>query len=401
MMRIAMPVSFRFTCSGRLRWVPLLLGLLVSACADEPGRPTTSPYYPPTTVYRMERANRGTEAYSAWFGDSDGRVLYFGLSPFWELWWRTDGDARADLAEPGDLLIGRFDLDRQSFLPPLHVRGLTDDPHSSVWDVLVHSNGRIYYTTYFEGMGSVSSDGTDVKVFAHLGTGLNELYEGPRGNIYVTRYSNTPRRVELQNYGGVAELTPEGALVREIRFLRDDERFTAPKSVAVDPGSGEIWVNTDTFWVDGSVRHETIHLAPDGSEISREDAPPELHFVNFGPGGRGYFAESVDGVFRLRVTQGGRELAVVPLGPRGALDFIQDIHFTPRGDAILAYWSGRVTVVRREGSEFRPQEILLTPPDDCLPPQRESLLYSAVAHRGRVYATLHCGATVLSAPLPR
>ena len=34
--------------------------------------------------FLMPRANSGVEEYSAWFADSDGRVLYFGLSPFWQ-----------------------------------------------------------------------------------------------------------------------------------------------------------------------------------------------------------------------------------------------------------------------------------------------------------------------------
>jgi hypothetical protein len=280
----------------------------------------------------MERANRGVEAYSAWFADSDGRILYFGLSPFWELWWRTGGDARADLAKPGDHLIGRFHLERETFLPPLRVRSMGFDSRSSVWDVLVHSNGRIYYTTYFEEIGSVNPDGSDVRAFSGLGAGFNELYEGPAGHIYVTRYSDAPRDVERQRYGGVVVLTPDGELVREIRFERDDQRFTAPKSLAIDPASGEIWLNTDTFWVDGSILHETLRLAPDGRVLSREVAPPELHFIRFDAGGRGYFAESLNAAFRLRITTGERELAVIPLGPRKPLDFVDRTSTSQQGE---------------------------------------------------------------------
>ena len=127
----------------------------------------------------MPPANRGSEAYSAWFADARGRMLYFGLSPFWQLWWRSGGDPLGDLAQPGDHLIGRFDLERETFLAPLRVRDGGPDVRSSIWDVLVHSNGRIYYTTYFEEIGSVNPDGTDVRAFEGLGRGFNELYEGP------------------------------------------------------------------------------------------------------------------------------------------------------------------------------------------------------------------------------
>jgi hypothetical protein len=188
--------------------------------------------------------------------------------------------------------------------------------------------------------------------------------------------------------------------VREIRFERDDQRFTAPKSLAVDPTSGEIWLNTDTFWGDGSVLHETLRLAPDGRVLSREVAPPELHFIRFAAGGRGYFAESLNAAFRLRITTGERELAVIPLGPRNPLDFVQDIHFTARGDTLLAFWSGRVTVIRQEGSAFRSLDLLLSRPKRCVPPEGRSLLYSAVAFGEKIYATLYCGASILSAPIP-
>ena len=128
---------------------------------------------PTTRVYRAEPANTGTEHYSAWFGDTDGDVLYFGLSPFWELWWETGADALADLEEVGDHLIGRFDLRGEYFLPPLRVRAAEDGARSSVWDVLAHSNGRIYYTTYFEGIGSVRSDGSDARGLEPMTVGLD------------------------------------------------------------------------------------------------------------------------------------------------------------------------------------------------------------------------------------
>ncbi len=376
-----------------------LLG--VSACAQLRQWLGAGPVPGATSVFRMPPANRGPETYSAWFADARGRILYFGLSPFWELWWRSGGDPLGDLAQPGDHLIGRFDLERQSFLAPLRVRSGGPDSRSSVWDVLVHSNGRIYYTTYFEEIGSVNPDGSDARAFAGLGTGFNELYEGPSGNIYTTRYSNAPAHPERRQYGAVVELTPEGGLVREIRFERDDERFTAPKSIAIDPRSGEIWLNTDTFQADGSIVYETLRLAPDGAVLLREAAPPELHFVRFDSVGRGYFAESANGAFRLRITTDGRELARLELGPRDPLDFVQDIHFTQAGEAVLAFWSGRVTLVRREGDRFRATDLRLERPEECAPPRGRSLLYSAVVHGERVYATLHCGGTILSAPIPR
>ncbi len=79
------------------------VALLAIACVVPPMH--EGPAVPRTRSFRMPPANSGEEAYSAWFGNSDGSVLYFGLSPFWELWWQCEGDAAADLSRPGDHLI--------------------------------------------------------------------------------------------------------------------------------------------------------------------------------------------------------------------------------------------------------------------------------------------------------
>lgn len=353
-----------------------------------------------TAAFRMEPANRGPEPYSAWFADTDGRVLYFGLSPFWLLWWRSGGDALADLEVPGDHLIGRFDLQRELFLPPLRVCATGPRCRGSVWDVLVHSNGRIYFTTYFEEIGSVEPDGSDLHIFEGIGWGFNELYEGPDGHLFVTRYSDDPLDATKQRYGALVELTSEGRLLREVRFEKRGDRFTAPKSVAVDPISGEIWINSDIFPSAGRIRYERIRLAPDGAVLLREPAPPELHFVTFDPQGRGYFAESFEGMFRLRITSPDHELLEIPLGPREGVDFVQDIHVGPSGVAALAFWSGRVTLIRPVPDGYEQLDLRLTPPRGCPSLRQHPLLYSAFVFRDRVYATLHCGGTVLRATLP-
>ena len=343
----------------------------------------------------MESANRGAEVYSAWFGDSDGEILYFGLSPFWQLWWQSAGDPRADLAEAGDHLIGRFDLRQERFLPPLVVRQMGPNVRSSVWDVLVHSNGRIYYTTCFEEMGSVGPDGSDLHHFEGVGVGFNELIEGPNGNLYVTRYSDAPEDAEKQRYGAIVELTPAGELVRELRFEKADGVFTAPKSLAVDPTNGEIWANTDTFLAGGRVVHETLHLSAEGKLLSRRPAPPELHFVHFDSAGRGFFAEDVNGELRVRIRAQGRELANIPLGRREYLDFVQDIHTDPDGTTAVSFWSGRVVLLIPGDEGWVPVATRLRPPPACRSPQGRSLQYTAVTYAGKVFATLFCGPTVL------
>ncbi len=369
------------------------LWLLALACA------LPRPLHTESAIFEMERANAGSQQYSAWFADSDGRVLYFGLSSFWQSHWAAGGDPTADLAEPGDHLIGRFALARERFLPPLRVRAAGPESASSVWDVLAHSNGRIYYTTYFEEIGSVAADGGDMRVFTGIGAGFNELYEGPGGRLWVTRYSSTPGSPSPDGYGGVVVLTPEGELVEEFVFPAEAGRFTAPKSVAVDPASGEIWLNTDTFEPDGRISHETIRLASDGTILERRGGDPELHFVRFDAAGRGWFVESSGAQLQVRVVAGERTFGPLALGPHLATDFAQDIHFAANGAAVVARWSGIVHVVRESGGVLEQTELRVDGPRECAATGGPALLYSAVLFERAVYGTLHCRAAIVRLPL--
>jgi hypothetical protein len=345
-----------------------------------------------TEVFEMPPANRGAEAYSAWFADRGGSVLYFGLSPFWEL--LDAGGPSADLREPGDHLIGRFDLARERFLPPLRVRAGGPDVRGSVWDVLVHSSGRVCYTTFFEESGCADPDTGAVHYFpAALGAGLNEISEGPGGHLYVTRYTRPPA-----GSGAVVVLAADGTRLRELALPASELGQPAAKSVAVDPLSGEIWVNTDTFAPDGGISCEWLRLAPDGTVLER-GAAPELLFMRFDARGRGWFAEADGEALRVRVRHNGRELASAALGSRSPLDFVQDIQFAGEETAVLALWSGRVALLRLSGGRISVTWTSLEKPPACRPPRR-SLLYSAVLFGSRVYASLQCGPKILARDVP-
>jgi hypothetical protein len=383
--------------SGRSRALRIVwVAVVWTACVPLDTIPGPSP----APFLRAADANGGPEPYSAWFGAAGDSILYFGTSPFWTLWWETDGDPRADLAQAGDHLIGRFDMAAGRFLPPLRVRSGAEGAHGSVWDVLVHSNGRIYYTTLFEEIGSVGHDGADVRHFEELGLGFNELWEGPDGQLWVTRYASRPTEPGREGYGAVVVLTPDGDLVREIRFERQDGVFTAPKSVAVDPTTGEIWLNADLFSDDGHTDYAAFRLAPDGEILERRASPPELHFVTFGPDGTGWFVWDHDGELWLRATRGGAEVASAYLGPRSPGDFVQDVKPWGEGRVALALWSGRAYVASLHGAGLSLAQIPLERPRDCRPPAGRSLLYTAVVHGGRLWATLYCGWTILGAPIP-
>jgi len=386
---------------GKLTLIPVarkriaiaLTAALVLSCAGHRG--------PAQDWYRDRDWNSGTERYSAWFGDERGGVLYFGLSPFWTLWWASGGDPRLDLDAPGDHLIGRFDLRSRRFLEPLRARSAAEGARSSVWDVLAHSSGRIYYTTFYEELGWIASDGSDAKRFPHLGFGFNELAEGPGGRVYATRYADAPERESRPSHSAVTVIDPEGALIWETRFERaPDGSFVAPKSIAVDPTSGEVWVNTDTFSADGSLlRHETLRLSADGELLDRDAGPAELQFAAFSPAGEGWFAQAYDGWIWLRWRAPGREERALRLVPLEGADFVQDIKPASSGGAVIALWSRRAFAVRATGNGLVARALRFRVPPDCEPPDNRSLLYTAVEFHGEIFATLFCGPTVVRAAL--
>jgi hypothetical protein len=350
---------------------------------------------PPPKVFHTHMLGLGGgERYSAWFGDERDGVIYFGLSPFWTELRAHGGDPKADLLEPSAHAIGRFDMTREAFLPPLIARRPGPDSRSSVWDVLAHPNGWVYYTTYFEEMGRVRPGAGDVELFESLGVGLNEIALGPEQNLYVTRYGAD------RGDGSVVVISPEGRLLREVRLHARKGATTAPKSIAVDPASGEVWVNADVIAPDGKVGFAAFQLAPDLSVKQRFDPPYELQFMAFDPGGRGFFVEERDGRLRLRVVRAGTELLAVDLGPRNPSDFAQDIHFAPDGTAAIAFWSGRVEVVRQKEGNYEHARLELERPKECVTENDPSLFYSAFVSDGSVYATLYCDAAIVRAPLP-
>lgn len=342
----------------------------------------------------------GEERYSAWFADERDGVIYFGLSPFWTELRAHGGDATADLLEPSAHLIGRFEIERERFLPPLVARRPGPDSRSSVWDVLAHPNGWIYYTTYFEEMGRVRPGMGDVEHFDSLGTGLNEIALGPDRNLYVTRYGSGTTGVRANADGSVAVVSPEGLLLREQSLHARDGAMTAPKSLGVDPLSGDVWLNADVIAPDGRVSFAAFHLGPDLQLIARLDAPPELMFVAFDRAGRGFFVEDRNGRVELRVTRAGAELARLDLGARAPADFAQDVHFAADGSAAIAFWSGRVELVREANGSYEHAEVRLERPAECATPEQNAVFYSAFLAARAVYATLYCDAAIVRAPPP-
>jgi hypothetical protein len=326
------------------------------------------------------------ETSCAWFGDVREGVLYFGVSAFWSALRGARGDATADLRAPGPRWIGRFDLARETFLPPL-LAGPEVAP-SGVWDVLAHPNGRVYFTTYFALAGSVDARSGALTEFAGAGLGLNELALGPGGSVLATRYGYGGSRA-----GSVVVLSEAGEILAEHPLADPPGHRVAAKSVAFDPLAREIWVNTDLLPAAGSgpALHDARVLGPDGRErLAIQE--PELQFFTFGADGTGFLAEVADGRLRLRVRRAAGE-RLIPLDDdfAAAHDFVQEVRAEPDGRAVVTRWSGRVHVVAPDG---RVEDL-------ALPRTRgDELYYTATVSGSRVCATRCGGIEVVCADLP-
>jgi hypothetical protein len=308
--------------------------ILLAACA------AIGPGEGPVDVHRAPPPS-ADEHYCAWFGDSDGRILYFGQSPFWSAMRAGGGDPLADLERPGPALIGRFDLQRERLLSPLVVA--TIDSRSGVWDVLAHPNGRVYFTTFADPAGSIDRRGGDLQRFPKLGSGLNELAPGPDGTILATRYP-----------GGIVVLDREGTLVAEFPLAAPEGYLAAAKTPAWDPARRELWVTTDLLPTAGGEPRHDAYVLDDAGREKRRIASPEVQFVVFGADGTGYRAEVEGTHLWLRWVpppDAGppRSVSLDEDFPT-ALDFVQNIGIAADGRAVVTRWSGRIHLVAANGS---------------------------------------------------
>jgi hypothetical protein len=324
------------------------------------------------------------ERYCAWYGDSLGDTLYFGISAFWWALRGSGGNPEADLLIPGPQLVGRFDLERTAFDPPLDVTA--PGARGGVWDVLAHPDGRIWFTTYFDAAGFVDPATGEVRRLEAAGLGLNELALGPEGHVLVTRYG-----YGVDDRGSVVVLDAQGGVVDEYVLAAEPGVRPAAKSLAWDPLREEIWVNTDLLAPDGSaLGHDTRVLDREGRELERL-VEPEIQFMRFEPDGTGWYAELEAGSLWLRVRTPEEAAARGFAGRRVLLDtaflegvdFVQELRPVGDGSALLTRWSGRLHRVWRDG---RVVELDL--------PRDHGLYYTGVVHDDRVCVTLCDGVTV-------
>jgi hypothetical protein len=354
---------------------------------------TATPLRPAAPVVAHAEPPSAEERYCAWYGDARGSILYFGQAAFWSS-YRASGtrgadveDPRADLAHAGPQLIGRFDLRRGELLPPLDVSSA--DARSGVWDVHVHVNGRVYFTTYFESMGWVDPRSGEVRRLEALGPYLNEIAPGPGGNLLVSRYASAAGA----GSGSIVLITPEGELVAEYPLQPPLGYLAAPKTPAFDPARGEIWATMDLLPDDGgAVRHDAYVLGLDGREKRRIEQP-EIQFVAFGADGTGYRAEREGDRLWLHVAPPGAAGKRVLLDDAfpADFDFAQDIHVAGDARAVVTRWSGFVHVV---GPRYATQTLRLPALDPG------GLYYSGVLTGDRVCATYCADVSVVCESLP-
>lgn len=337
------------------------------------------------------------ERYCAWYGNAgaDG-VLYFGQAAFWSAKAAAGGDPRGDLDHPGPQLVGRFDLESERLLPSLRVDAPDADPpaRSGVWDVLASDDGRVAFTTFYEGAGWVDIE-TGAVTRIEASEGLNELAPGPDGQVLATRYGSGD---DEGGDGALALLGLDGTIAHVMPLPERPGYVLAPKTPAFDAARERIWLTADWLPRDAGLRvsFEAIRI----DLILRparnvEPAPPELQFVAAGPDGTLYRALVYDARLVLGVTppQAAAFERLVPLDDAFAagLDFVQDVQPAADGRVAVTRWSGRVDVVHPDGRVGR---IRLPRPDP------DGLYYTAVLHGGRLCATYCADVAVVCADAP-
>ena len=358
-----------------------LAGSLAVACATPPA-PGSAPEITEPTGVKIYLAPRPSEAeaYCAWYGDAEGSTLYAGLSPFWSTMRAAGGDPLADLAHPGPQWVGRFDLAKEAWLPPLDVGDPTS--RAGVWDVHA-AQGGVYFTTFYEGAGRVDpATGTVERFDAAQSQGLNELEVGPGGSVLVSRYGSGEDR---PGPGELVLLDAAGGLRESVPLEAPAGLWAAPKTPAWDPARGLFWATSDFFDGDGaSPRRDAYRIERATGSVALQPEP-ELQFVYFDAEEIGWLAE-VDDQDRLWLRRlapgdpaegGTRRL----LDPRFAshLDFVQDIKPAP-GGVVITRWSG--VVHRVDGEAIHSVRLPRI--------QDGGLYYTGVVHEDRLCAT-HCG----------
>lgn len=338
-------------------------------------------------------APSGSERYCAWYADREGDLLYVGEAPFWSAMRASGGDPTADLATAGPRPIGRFDLAAERWLPPLDAT--REGSRSGVWDVHVHRDGQVYFTSFYEPGGRIDPRSGDVTHFDAAGPGLNELAPGPGDRVLVSRYGAGADHAS--DGGELLTLDPAGEVAHRWPLPAPAGYRVAPKTPAWNPVRRRLVATTDLIPRDGGeLRHDAFQLDAEGAAWERS-RDPELQFVAATADGTEYRVEAHagGGLWLRRIdppgaSRGERQVLLDPRFP-AAVDFAQDLKFAADGRAVVTRWSGVVHVVDASGAVATLRLPRLDP---------DGLYYTAVIRGNRVCAT-HCAdVTVVCADSP-
>jgi len=323
-------------------------------------------------------------------------VLYVGEAAFWSTTASSGGDPTADLRLPGPQPIGRFELATERWLPPLEVG--QPDSRSGVWAVLPGPDGQVYFTTFFEGAGSVNPTTGHVRRLA-LGSALNELAAGPGGTVIATRYGTDPAE-DGSGDGDVIAFDRTGQIVRRWGLAAPPGYRVAPKTPLWDGLRNALWVTADQLPVapptgaPAAPRHTAIAIDESGRARLLPEVP-ELMFAAKGDDGTLYFAESDPQALWLSVVPppARGEPHRVPLDRAFApeFDFAQDIQVAADGRVAVTRWSGVVHVLHPDG---RVGSVALPHLDPT------GLYYTAVLRGDRLCATYCADVTVVCVDAP-
>jgi hypothetical protein len=369
---------------------------LAIGCAGHEARPARSTIPEPTNLASyVALPPSSEERYCAWYGAQGGDgVLYFGEAAFWSAKAAANGDPTADLKRLGPQLIGRFDLERERWLPPLDVG--TPESRSGVWDVLVGTDGEVYFTTFFEEAGSVAPATGRVHRLS-LGGALNELGLGPFGTILATRYGSGK---DDGGNGDVIAFDSAGRTVKQWSLIAPPGHRVAPKTPIWDDRRQQLWLTADQLPLSPppdaplAARHEAILVEASGRARLLPEVP-ELMFGAVARDGTLYLAETRDRALWIQVVPppGRGEPHRIPLDDAFALglDFVQDIQVAADGRVAVTRWSGVVHVLHPDGSV---RSVALPHLDPA------GLYYTAVLHGKRLCSTYCADVTIICVDAP-
>jgi hypothetical protein len=342
-------------------------------------------------VFTSKAEADGKEAVCAWYGDARDGILYFGEAAFWS-GLRATGSPLGELDHSGPRRIGRFDLRRGRMLPALL---LAPKVRSGTWDVLAHPNGRIYFTTFFDGAGSVDPATGEIEQFVDAGTGLNEWGLGPDKTLFVSRYAG-----DAGTSGSLVWFNADGTLRKEFPLKAQNGSVLAPKTVAYDPETRLVWITSDILPnAPGAAGHPTLIVDLAGREQERI-SDLEIQFVRFGADGTGYLALVEENKLQLAILPPGtpadrlgqaRRITLDDAFP-SSLDFAQNIRVEGPGQVLVTTWGGQIFVVEPSAPEpVRPF---------AFPRLADGgLYYSAASDQDRLCATYCAESTVVCTEL--